>query len=215
MKPRQTLLVSGPSGGGKSTLIRQLVDRTLTPEILSLLPDGAGKWPIIEANDVLKGDLSTEALLTSDARPEGWLLHYDIVFIHCCRIKHYEDDPAMGLLGGTDPISVVFVRPIQRSLLDQYQRRLASHRKTKSRGSLLWARLVRRPLRRAMAPFTGKRLLTTAELYAENKWLAGCYRQWEAFLHHLAVRHPGTEIFIVEPVTGPDGSETFRRVGNP
>ncbi|MES2439039.1 MAG: hypothetical protein V4584_08225 [Verrucomicrobiota bacterium] len=215
MTPRQTLLISGPSGGGKSTLIRQLVDRTLAPEILSRLPAGAGQWPIIEANDVLKGDLSTESLLKSETRPDGWLVHYDIVFIHCCRIKRYEDDPAMDLLGGTDPVTVVFVRPDHQSLLDQYQRRLTSHQKTKSKGSLLWGRYVRRPLRRAMAPFTGKRLLTTAELYAGNKWLAGCYRQWETFLHHLAVRHPGTEIFIVEPVTGPDGSETFRLVGNP
>jgi hypothetical protein len=214
MVPRQTLLISGPSGGGKSTLIHQLATGTLALEISSRLPAGAGQWPIIEANDVIKGDLTTGSLLQSPAQADGWLIHYDIVFIHCCRIKRYEDDPAMDLLGGTSPVQVVFVRPDHQSLLEQYHRRFSQHQKTKSRGSLVWARLVRRPLRRLMAPFTGKRLLTTAELYARNNWLAGCYRQWETFLHHLAVRHPGSEILIVEPITGPDGSETFRLVSS-
>lgn len=214
MTPRQTLLISGPSGGGKSTLIHQLAAGTLAPEISSRLPATAGRWPIIEANDVVKGDLSTESLLQPSSQDDGWLIHYDIVFIHCCGIKRYEDDPAMDLLGGTAPLHVVFVRPDHQSLLEQYHRRFSQHQKTKSRGSRLWARFVRRPLRRMMAPFTRKRLLTTAELYARNNWLAGCYRQWETFLHHLAVRHPGSEISIVEPITGPDGSETFRLVGS-
>lgn len=68
MTPRQTLLISGPSGGGKSTLIHQLAAGTLAPEISSRLPAHAGEWPIIEANDVIKGDLSTESLLQSQPK---------------------------------------------------------------------------------------------------------------------------------------------------
>lgn len=54
----------------------QLADRTLAPDIVARLPDACGDWPLIEANDLLKGYLYTEAIPT--ATP-GLPLHYDIV----------------------------------------------------------------------------------------------------------------------------------------
>ena len=55
MSQRNILLISGPSGGGKTTFLRQLREGTLAPEILARLPAGSGNWPVLEANDVLKG----------------------------------------------------------------------------------------------------------------------------------------------------------------
>ena len=202
-------MVSGPSGGGKSTFIRQLSERTLAPEILALLPEPSGAWPVVEANDVLKGNLTREALLEIKSRPGGVLVHYDIVFIHCYGLKRYEDDPALELLAGADALHVVFVRPEAHVVRKQFFDRKARHQKTKSKASLLWGRYFRHPLRRALAPFTGKPTLSTERLYGERQWLAGCYQEWEAFLRRLAERSPGAKVIVVEPA-GSGEAEAFR-----
>ena len=214
MTSRHILLISGPSGGGKSTFIRQLSEQTLAPEILARLPEHSGSWPVIEANDVLKGNLSAEVLLGIDTQPGGILVHYDIVFIHCYGLERYEDDPAMKLMTGADALHVVFVRPDYQVVRRQFFDRKARHQKTKSKASLLWGRFVRHPLRRALAPFTGTPTLSTEALYSGHQWLAGCYRDWEAFLRRLAEQHPNAEILIVEPASGPGESPKFRLAAN-
>ncbi len=214
MTARHILLISGPSGGGKSTFIRQLSERTLAPEILALFPDQAGSWPVVEANDVLKGNLSGDAFRGITHQPGGLLVHYDIVFIHCYGLKRYEDDPAMSLMTGADTLHVVFVRPDFQVVRRQFFDRKSRHQKTKSKASLLWGRFVRRPLRQALAPITGKPTLSTEELYGGHKWLAGCYRGWEAFLQRLADKHPNSKILIVEPASGPGEAPKFRLAAN-
>jgi hypothetical protein len=215
MKPRHIVLISGPSGCGKSTLIRQLAASTLAPEILARLPEQSGSWPVVEANDVLKGTLSTQALRRDKNPADGWLVHYDIVFIHCYGIQRYEDDPALDLLTGADSLDVVFIRPDCDRLLTQFFKRQTRHRKTKSKASLLWGGLVRRPLRRVLASFSGKPILTTDELYSKDQWLAGCYRQWENYIHGLIDRVPNARILTVEPAPDPNHPENFRRVAHP
>ena len=64
-----------------------------------------------------------------------------------------------------------------------------------------------------LAPLTGKPILTSAELYADNKWLAACYLQWETFCQHLMESHPQTRLLTVEPASGP--SEHFRLLAHP
>ena len=210
MKPRHIVLISGPSGSGKSTLIRQLVAGTLAPEILSRLPEADSSWPVIEANNVLKGTLTMETLRHNKNPAEGWLVHYDIVFIHCYGMQRYEDDPALELLAAADSLDVVFIRPDCGMLRTQFLNRQSRHRMTKATASLLWGRLVRRPLRRALAPITGKPVLTTEELYAKDHWLAGCYRQWETFIHGLIERHPHATVLTLAPAPDPIHPENFR-----
>lgn len=214
MTSRHILLVSGPSGGGKSTFIRQLAERALPPEILALLPDHSGSWPVIEANDVLKGNLSGEPLLEISRQPGGLLVHYDIVFIHCYGLARYEDDPAMKLMTQADSLHAVFVRPDYHVVRRQFFDRKARRQKTKSKASLLWGRFVRHPLRQALAPFTGKPTLSTEALYGGHQWLAGCYRDWEAFLRRLKEQHPNANILIVEPDSGPGEPPKFRLAAN-
>jgi hypothetical protein len=213
MNQRHLLLISGPSGGGKSTFIRQLAANSLAPDILSLLPDACGSWPVIEANNVLKGNLSPETLRNNLQQADAWLVHYDIVFIHCHGLALYQDDPAMTLLTNADSLTVVFIRPDCEVLRQQFLDRQIRHQQTKSTASLWWGRWVRRPLRRALAPLTGKPILTSAELYADNKWLAACYLQWETFCQHLMESHPQTRLLTVEPASGP--SEHFRLLAHP
>ncbi len=214
MVTRHILLISGPSGGGKSTFIRQLSERTLAPEILALLPEQSGAWPVIEANNVLKGDLSEKALLAEKSQPGGLLVHYDIVFIHRYGLKRYEEDPAMSLFADAEALRVVFVKPDYQAVRRQFLDRLAQHQKTKAKASLLWGRFVRRPLRRAFAPLTGNVMLSTEELYGDKEWLAGCYREWEAFLLRLEERTPGAKIIVVEPVSGSGEAPKFKLATN-
>ncbi len=204
MTAQPMLLVSGPSGGGKSTFIRQLAAGTLAPGILERLPAGTGNWPLVEANDILKGDLAKETL---PAGSPGLLVHYDIVFIHRYGVPSYEDDPALGLLENAAPLHIVFVRPDCGVVRQQFLDRQTRHRKTKSTASLLWSRFFRLPMRRLLAPLTGKPTQSTEDIYTDDKWLAACYLQWETFLHRLAERHPDARLTIVEP-TGE--GETFR-----
>lgn len=55
MPMRDILLISSPSGIGKTTFLRQLSEGSLAPEILSRLPVSRRFWPVLEANHILKG----------------------------------------------------------------------------------------------------------------------------------------------------------------
>jgi len=178
------------------------------------MPDHSEPWPVIEANDVLKGDLSMDALLKIRSQSDGLLIHYDIAFIHTHGLKRYEDDPATALLAGTGTLQVVFIRPNFQMLRKQFFNRKVRRQKTKSKASLLWKRFIRQPMRRAMSPFTGKHAFSTEDLYSEHKGLTHCYREWEAFLQRLAKERPNTEILIVEPASSQNKVEEFQLVKN-
>jgi hypothetical protein len=214
MKQRHLLLISGPSGGGKSTFIRQLAAKTLAPEILALMPEQETPWPVAEANNVLKGNLAKKSLREDMCRTAEWLVHYDIVFIHCYGVKSYQDDPVMDLLISADALDVVFVKPACDVLLHQFHERQIRHQLSKSKASLLWGRCCRRPLRRALAPWTGKAILTTEELYGRDHWLEACYQQWENFCRHLVDQHPPTRLTVVEPVSTADTAPEFRLISH-
>jgi hypothetical protein len=209
------LLIAGPSGGGKSTLIRLLAAKSLAPEILALLPADCAHWPIIEANNLLKGDLTKESLLHHHGQADGWILHYDINFIHCHGVNHYADDPAMELLAAANPLGVVFVRPAREMLHAQFLTRQSRHHHSKSKASLLWARFFRRPLRRALNACSGKRPVSTAELYRQEAWLNACYAQWESFIRGAVKQHPNARILVVEPISAPSTAPSFRLATSP
>lgn len=210
MTPKQILLVSGPSGGGKSTFIQQLAQGTLAPEILSLLPRDCAKWLLVESNDVLKGDLaekSFEAVISAGS----CVLHYDIVLIHHHGISRYEDDPALRLLSNARPLHVVIILPAAEKLRQQFLDRQHRHQQTKSKFSLLWRRFVRRPIRRTLAALSGKPGHSTEELYARDQWLSDCYSEWIAFATSLPQGSP----VIIEPVSNRGQAPEFQLVAEP
>ena len=208
MSKRNILLISGPSGGGKTTFLRQLREGTLAPEILARLPAGSGNWPVLEANDVLKGKPVME---TIPAATDGVALHYDIVLMHRYRIERYEDDPSLGFLDAAESLDVVFVRPDTALVKRNFMARQNAHRKKKSTVSLLWSRFVRLPMRCLLSPITGKPTQSTEDVYQDDNWLAGCYRRWETFIGSALERQPNARLIIVEPS---GEGESFRLHGS-
>lgn len=191
--------------------MRQLAEGTLASEILELLPPAAATWIGIEANNVLKGDLSLSDLRAHIQQAHGCLLHYDIAFIHSHGLARYEDDPALALLEDTNTALVmIFVKPDFSTLCKQYFARKSRHQKNKSIANRLWACGVRLPLRRVLAALSGHATTKTHERYADPHWLETCYRDWECFLQGLRIRHPQTTALVVEPYDKTDGTPGFR-----
>lgn len=196
MSKRHILLISGPSGGGKTTFIRQLGQGTLAPEILDRLPPGCGNWPVLEANDVLKGRRVMKSL---PATADAVCLHYDIVLMHRYRIDRYEDDPSLLLFDDAESIDLVFVRPDTAVVKRNFMARQNEHRRKKSPISLWWSRYVRLPARHLLSPLTRKPTQSTEDVYRDEKWLEDCYLRWERFIASTVERHTNASITVVEP----------------
>lgn len=202
------LLICGPSGGGKSAFIRQLQQGRLPPDIRELLPESAAQWKLVEANDILKGDLDIQEVSQQLSRGEPLLVHYDIVFLHTRGLNRYEQDPAMALWPLAGPITVVFVRPDAATVQRQHLQRSARQQRKKSLGSRLWMNWIRKPLRRMRMALTGKHVVSSMTLYQHPHWLETCYEQWQDYLRSLLQRGD-TSLLVVAPAPGSPSEEAF------
>jgi|GEM_PF-1929155 len=207
--PTRILLIAGPAGSGKSTLIRQLRDGTLSPEIRARLPEASSEWEVVEANDVMKGDLPSDAF-AGTLRKGGVLAHYDIVFIHRHGVSDYEDDPALRLLAEAGPMVTVLVRPNPAQLREQYADRLQRLQAGKSRGSRWSTRWLRGPLRRMRAFLWGRPRMATSDWYLQESALDEAYLRWECFCRNLVSLHPESEALCVEPISSVGVPPAFR-----
>jgi hypothetical protein len=207
------LLVSGASGSGKSTFLRQLAAGRLPPGLMAALPAGAGGWP--ETNGF---GIRGRARVSRDAqgRPvlEGVVLHYDITRVVDTLIDDYSDDPTLLGLDLADEIGVVLIRAPAERLI----RQLGEKRPDPGGlGAMLKGlerriRLALRPKRRAVyrdAAFRERRE-RLARLYAEPGFLDERYHRWETFLNETAAPRLKPPIIHVEPVE--DGQPMFRLV---
>ncbi len=206
------LLVSGPSGGGKSTFIQQLTDGELPPDILSELPENCASWPVIEANNMLKDKVSLADVLEMMGPSEGAILHYDITYIHRFALPSYASDPASALFMRGDTLNVVLVKPDLNSLQRQFHERQRAHNRSKSIASRLWGGWVRRPLRRALQRLKGQPAVDTQGLYLSDDWLRHCYSDWYDYVCQLINKKPTSKVLQVEPCQQADGKPGFRLI---
>lgn len=215
MATRHFLLVSGPSGGGKSTFIDRLARAALPADIADRLPAGCAGWPVAEVNDMLKNGIGADALLAGLDDSAGVILHYDIAYIHRFALPGYASDPAAALFELGDPLDVVLIKPDLARLTAQHASRRAAHRRAKGKARLLWGDWVRRPLRRALLRLRGHPAVDTEVLYGDPDWLRRCYDAWRDHVLALVAGRPAARFIEVEPVVTPDGAPGFRLLPPP
>lgn len=212
MAIRHFLLVSGPSGGGKSTFIEQLAAGALPDDIAMQLPPGCAAWPVVEANNLLKDHWPLDAALA--AAGDQAILHYDIAYIHRFALPGYANDPAAQLFQLGDRLDVVLVTPDADNLKQQFFARQQAQQRRKSLARRLWGDWVRRPLRRGLLRLRGRPARDTADLYLSADWLRSCYAGWREFVLGLIADRPGARFIEVAPTGSRPDRPGFRLVSS-
>ena len=207
MSATPILLVSGPSGGGKSTFIDHLKLGSLPSEMTSFLPAEIGEWQIVEMNDLIKGDLSLERLKQILRTSTGCIAHYDIVMAPRLGTS-YELDPAVTFLSQTPLIGEIAIRPAVDNLIKQFEQRRIALMAGKSASSRFWRTCIKQPLKELSARLQGKKRETTQRLYETKGWLEACYSQWE----DCAKNFPVSQRITVAPYDMTSGAPSFRIV---
>lgn len=208
----QILFISGPSGGGKSAFIRQLRQGSLPPEIAQRLPPQAATWDLIEANDILKNDIALPPLIAQLNAGKCFIVHYDIVFIHCRHLSDYALDPAMQLFDHTAAVQLLWIRPEPEDLRRQFSQRSQTLLKRKSLGSRLWASIFRKPMRLLIRLVKGEKMHSTKDFYAKSEWISWCYELWHRHLLSLQARFHLAPILVIAPDGRTAQSEQFQLI---
>jgi GTPase SAR1 family protein len=193
------LLVCGPSGSGKSTFINEMLEGRLSPELAAVLPDTAFRWPIIEANDLLKHQVGFDELAAASQPEVGLILHYDTFFVQRAGILDYFDDPVSKILLQAPNLMIVHIKPTPNQLKAQFDKRLQSQLKRKGLAKGLWARFVRKPMKGLKRRLFGVGLPYTEDLYTKPNCIEGCYRDWETFLQSLVGSRQSTSMIQIMP----------------
>lgn len=211
----EILLISGASGSGKSTFIEQLYNKKIDFKVHENTPLSEKKWPIIEGNNILKGDLTEDSILKKMHAADGVTVHYDISYIFNHGIEEYKDDPIMKIVNMADKLKIIFIKPNYEKIKDQYRRRQILHTRKKTRISLIWATIYRIPKRKIVAILSGTGTLKKVNLYQTDDLLKHSHSKWEAYISALALMNPNTKIVTIEPTSG-EGTKTakFRTVTN-
>ena len=210
------ILVCGPSGGGKTTLLQLYRSGGLPDEIMGFFFPSADRWPVIDATNKMRRDIESEgpeAVAQRMNSPFGLFLHYDITSVLRSGLDGYGSDPALRLLNLARELQVIFVRPSQDTLLNQFTSRDATRRSRKSSVARLWNGVLLNRLRRVRARLTQRTWSSETQIYSDPAWIARCYSDWELYLEQLAQRtHSLCGVLRVEPSVEISGQPTFRVV---
>lgn len=211
-RPRRILLLSGPSGGGKSTFVQHLTAGRLPDTILAALPSGALDWPVVDVTNTMRREIASRGAADTLSRfPESRavILHYDITSVYRYGWVGYAADPALRLLGEVPVLDIVFVKPSASRLRAQFLARDAARQAKKSGPARLWNRSVLAPLRRLKVRMTGGELHSERDLYADPLWLERCYDAWDAFTANLLNNRKAQSLTVIEPQQTADGAPSF------
>jgi hypothetical protein len=113
------LIVAGPSGAGKSALVRELYAGRLAWDVRRHLPPEAETWPLVYCDHpeqwqhfVADDDIAS--------RTTGLVVHHDITLHWRKNQQELARAPFWQILQRCERVTLVFVRPSPRRLLDQW-----------------------------------------------------------------------------------------------
>lgn len=223
-KAANILLVAGPGGCGKSTLIRALRAGRLAG---SPLPEAARFWPETSAKEILRGDLPVSALHGGDGLgpkglgpdglgPEGLIVHYDTMRVLTLGFDEHHDDPAIKIIASAaGPLFAVTVAPPREMLFAQFLARavVRNDGMDPAQGGL--ARL-KRGLRhwraRAFGPprvSLSRMQVNMLAIYGSDRKLFQWTQRWEASLDRLAAERGNVHRLIALPAPSAGGAPAF------
>lgn len=206
------LLLSGPSGGGKSTFARFLKEGRLPDDLASRLPPLASKWPVVDVTNRMRRRIESEGEAAAAAEfgnPPDLVLHYDITTVYRYGLAGYETDPALRLLRLASDIRIVFVCPDAVRLYQQFVDRDTARKARKSAPARAWNKLALAPLRKLRMRLYGQVANSERALYSDPLWLVRCYDAWEAYMAALVAAGVAQDILRVAPCRAEESAWGF------
>lgn len=212
------VLLSGPSGGGKSTFARFLRDGQLPEDMQRRIAPRGGEWPVIDVTNTMRRQIEAQGparTATEMGAPSQFILHYDITTVYRYGLPGYASDPALRLLDLARSLQIVFVCPDARRLLTQFADRDAVRRARKPGVARAWNSVVLGSVRGLRARLAGQVLTPERALYSDPKWMEHCYDAWEEYISGLMATGGAQDLLRVEPCRDVDEEPTFRMVAQP
>jgi hypothetical protein len=214
------LVVAGPYGSGKTTLVAQIAAGALPEEVARLVPRGAERFPQTSGR-------KTYIAATNAPAPGagGLLLHYNTLRPPVHNIASFAADPVLRVFDLAEHVTVLTLRPPLPQLLRQFVDRSLVEQQASSAGSRLRrgtvGRLARRappgPLAVTPEPEGADRLVGRYRRIYRNYqtpgWLDAWWRRWEDFLATRAAGASDLHASWLEP--SPAGAPSFRLLPAP
>jgi hypothetical protein len=212
------LLLSGPSGGGKSTFAALMRQGGLPEDIQRHLSPGIGDWPVIDVTNGMRREIEARgeaAVAEETGAPARFILHYDITTVYRSGLGGYARDPALRLLRLARAVQVVFVCPDAQRLFTQFTVRDAARQARKPGLARAWNRAVLGPVRRFGRTLKGEAYNAERSLYSDPGWLEQCYSAWEAYIMGLVAGGTARDVLRIEPRQDQAREPAFRIVPQP
>jgi hypothetical protein len=213
---KHILIIAGPSGFGKSTIMREFVENRLPADISEHLPAQAAVWKRTSGNELSRKGLSE--VLRSKVPTSGLVLHYDIMRAYTRDFEYHSNDPAMrAVIDSKARLTVLTILPPREALFDQFLSRARTGEYEEWWDKREHFRRVKRKVRARLLKLAGRQPkylkeghLVLLKVYASDSLLNAWVSRWEIFLKHLSQGRDDVRLIYVAPDGVLDGYPRFR-----
>ena len=113
------VVVAGPTSSGKSSFIKAIKTKSLSPTIIDKMPENIIKWPQIGASHFLAHGKTVDNEYLSADPLEGLLLHYDLLRPYTAKTHDYNRDQILDLIDCSEQLTVFTIIPEKNQLINQ------------------------------------------------------------------------------------------------